>query len=289
MPELPEVETTVNYLKKKVLGRKILSFWTDTPKLLKKPKLADFGKLIYGKKINDIKRVGKNILFYLEDNLIMLIHQKLSGHLLFGNWEIGEKVKSKIKGPLSTDPQNRFIRFIWQLDNGWQLGLSDLRKFAKIELDSQKKIESELFKSLGPDALKISFREFRERIGKYNRSIKEVLMDQKVIAGIGNIYADEILWQAKVSPFLKARELKEDVLKKIYQAMKFILKKALKAHGTSIDDYRLPNGKKGYYQNLRKVYQREGEPCFRCQSKIQRIKIKERSAHFCPVCQKIPF
>jgi formamidopyrimidine-DNA glycosylase len=288
MPELPEVETTVNYLKKKVLGRKILSFWTDTPKLLKKPKLADFGKLISGKKITNIKRFGKNILFYLEGNLVMLIHQKLSGHLLFGKWEIGEKVKAKIKGPLATDPQNRFIRFVWHLDNGWQLGLSDLRKFAKIELDAQEKIEAELFKNLGPDALKISFKEFQERINKFNRLIKEVLMDQKVVAGIGNIYADEILWQAKVSPFLKARELKEDVLKRIYRAMKFILKKALKAKGTSIDDYRLPNGNKGGYQDLRKVYQREGEPCFRCQNEIKRIKIKGRSAHFCPVCQKTP-
>lgn len=288
MPELPEVQTIVNDLKKKIIGRKIAGVWFDAPKLIKKPKPKELEKQIKGLKIVDIKRRGKNILIYLTNDYLLLIHQKLTGHLLYGKWKIiNGKIKSLIKGKLE-EKVNNYVHFIIYLDNGWQIGLSDLRKFAKIIFGEKKEIENlPDLTNLGSEPLDNSFNviKFIKLIRLQKRKIKQVLMDQNVIAGIGNIYADEILWQAKAHPFKQANKLSEEELKKIFSAMKQILKKAVKLRGTSISDYRDTTGKSGKYGEIKKIYQREGEPCERCKTLIKRVKIGGRSAHFCPVCQ----
>jgi len=180
------------------------------------------------------------------------------------------------------------------------LALSDLRKFARIELRDKKELfDSKEFKSLGPEPLEKSFTfekfknalknkedakgEPRQRRGK----VKQVLMDPNVIAGIGNIYSDEILFQAKVHPFRLIPDLKEKELEKIYQNIIKVLKKAIELKGESFRDWRTLEGKKGFFDDYRKVYQREGEKCCCCQSLILRKKIGGRSAHFCPNCQKL--
>jgi formamidopyrimidine-DNA glycosylase len=287
MPELPEVETTVRGLKKKVLKRTFLDVWTDFPKIIKKPaNLKTFREEIKNEKIEKIFRVGKNIVFQLSDGLFLLIHQKMTGHLLYGVWEKKDKFwQAKNDNPLSRDPMNRFLHLIFFLDNGNQLALSDLRKFAKVLLLNKNGIEKEL-KSLGPDALKISFEEFKERVKNKKGKIKQVLMNQEVIAGIGNIYSDEILFAAKTHPLKEASKLKNEELKNIYKHLKRILKKAIELKGTSISDYRTIDGTKGGFGRLRKVYQKEGEKCPYCKTLIKRIKISGRSAHFCPKCQK---
>ena len=290
MPELPEVETIVKELNKEVLGRTFLDIWTNFKKMIKKPNFEELKKEIKGKKILNIRRIGKNIIFDLSGNNFLLIHQKLTGHLLLGKWKL-EKGKwiSEIPGPLLDDPMNNFLHLIFWLDDKRQLALSDLRKFAKVELLNKEELEKEL-KSLGPEPLEkdFSFEKFKEQILKKKRGkIKQVLMDQEVIAGIGNIYSDEILWQAKVHPFKDISKLKEDELKEIYSAMKEILKKAIAAKGESISDFRRISGEKGGFDPLRKVYRREGEKCPRCGTIIKKIKIGGRSAHFCPNCQKL--
>jgi len=169
------------------------------------------------------------------------------------------------------------------------LALSDLRKFAKVEILTKEELEKEMEK-LGPEPLDkdFTFEKFKERILKKKKGkIKQVLMDQEVIAGIGNIYSDEILWKAKIHPFKRVGKLSEEELKKIYKAMREILPKAIEVGGESISDYRRPSGEKGGFDILRKVYRREGEKCFRCGAKIKRVKLGQRSAHFCPVCQKL--
>jgi len=293
MPELPEVETIVRDLKKKIIGRTIKAAWFDAPKLIK-PSAKNLQK-IKGLKIEDIKRRAKNILIYLSDKKLLLIHQKLTGHLLYGKWKIKKiqnskfKVQSLLKGPLEEDVNN-YIHLIFYLDNGWQMALSDLRKFAKILFGSQEEIENlEEIKKLGPEPLEKSFdfKKFKEVITRKSGKIKQVLMDQNVIAGIGNIYSDEILWEAKIHPFRAVKSLSEDDLKKIFLSLKKILSEALRLRGTSVSDYRDPAGKKGYYEVRRRVYQREGEKCRRCSALIKRVKIAGRSAHFCPKCQKI--
>jgi len=266
MPELPEVETTVNILKKKVLNRTFLDVWTDWPKLVKTPLLK---KKIKGKKIKEIERIGKNIVFRLSDKTSLLIHQKLTGHLLY-----------------NPDKKAKFIHFIFFLDNNSQIALSDLRKFAKIELKGTKEINDEL-SSLGPDALKITFNQFKKALSQTKKRIKTALMDQRIISGIGNIYSDESLFLARIHPLKRASELKEEQIKALYSCLKKVLRQAIKHQGSSVSDYKTPNGKEGSFTKKLKVYRRQGKKCYFCGSIIKRIRINGRSAHFCPKCQKL--
>jgi formamidopyrimidine-DNA glycosylase len=292
MPELPEVETTVRDLRSKILDRKIKDVWTDFQKIIKKPRdFKEFRKGIKKGKIQKIWRRGKNIIFDFSSRLSLLIHQKLTGHLLLGKWEQKNgKWQAKLLGPLAEDPMNRFLHLIFWLDNGQMLALSDLRKFAKVELwDSGELKKSEGIKNLGPEPLEknFTFEKFKKALEGRKGKIKQVLMDQSIIAGIGNIYSDEILWQAKIHPFRDVSKLSKEEFKKVYQTMREILAKAIKLGGESISDFRRISGGKGYFDKERKVYRRKGEKCSRCGTIIKRIKIGGRSAHFCPVCQKI--
>lgn len=283
MPELPEVETTVRGLNEKVLKRTFVDVWTDTEKIVKNLKFLEFKKQIKGKRVEKIWRRGKNIIIELSGDKVMLVHQKMTGHFLYGKWERkGNKWIMPEKGSLS-DPWNRFLRLVFYLDNGDMLALSDLRKFAKIELYDQKDFEKAL--DLGPEPLEVSFSEFKTLFLKTKRKIKQALLDQTIIVGIGNIYADEILWKAKVSPFKPANELTNFELKRIFQNMKDILKKAIELKGTSTSDYRDVLGERGGFGNILKVYRKTGEKCFRCKTKIKREKVGMRSTHFCPECQ----
>lgn len=295
MPELPEVETIVrdlNQFQPFLIGAVFFDVWTDFPKIVKKPKdFEKFRKEIKEKKIEKIWRRGKNIIFDLSENKSLLVHQKLTGHLLLGKWEFKNgKWQSKISGPLTDDPMNKFLHLVFFLNNGWMLALSDLRKFAKVELwKSDELLNSKEFTSLGPEPLEkdFTFEKFKKIFKKKKGKIKQVLMDQTVIAGIGNIYSDEILWEAKVHPLKQVQQLNEEELKTIYQVMKRILKKAIELKGESFSDYRRPSGGKGEFDKARKVYRREGEKCYRCGSIIKKIKIGGRPAHFCPACQKL--
>jgi formamidopyrimidine-DNA glycosylase len=296
MPELPEVETTIRSLKSKILGRIFFDVWTDSPKQIKRPgNFNQFKKEIKGEKIKDIWRRGKNIIFTLSKDKSLLIHQKLTGHLLVGKWIFNKGAwRSEIKGPLQ-EKTNSYIHLLFTLDNGLMLALSDLRKFAKIELWKTEDLEnSEVMKSLGPEPLDkaFSFKKFEEALGGYLKhkrkgKIKQVLMDQNIIAGVGNIYSDEILWRAKIHPFKEVSKLKKQDLKNIYRFLKDVLKKSIILKGESFSDFRTPSGEKGGFDSIRKAYQREGEKCSRCKNIIKRVKMGSRSAHFCPKCQKL--
>jgi len=288
MPELPEVETTVNIIKKKVLNRTFLGVWTDHLRAIKKPSgLAGFQKEIKNKKIKEVRRVGKNIIFDLSKGYSLLIHQKMTGHLLYGLWQKnGGQWQAKGKGPIKKGPMNKFIHFIFFLDNGKQIALSDLRKFAKIELGATKEINKEVA-LLGPDPLKISFSQFKEILSRAKGKIKTVLMNQKIISGVGNIYSDEALFMAKIHPLRPVSEIKQAETKALYASLRKVLRKAIDVQGASISDYRTPSGEKGGFDKIIKVYRRQGKKCPRCGSIIKRIKINGRSAHFCPVCQKL--
>jgi len=288
MPELPEVETTVRDLQKKILGRKIDDVWTDFQKMIKKPRdFKDFKKGIEGRKIENIRRRGKNILIDLSGNKALLIHQKLTGHLLLGKWKKKGNIWLPPPGPLS-EKVNTYIHLLFTFDDGQQLALSDLRKFAKAELLNKDELKKEL-SSLGPEPLdkSFTFENFTEALSRPRGKIKQVLMDQTVIAGIGNIYSDEILWRAKVHPFKEISQLSEKELKNIYQAIRKTLPLAIKLCGESISDYRTLSGETGFFDKARKVYRREGEKCNRCGTVIKRVKLAGRSAHFCPNCQKL--
>jgi len=281
MPELPEVQTTVDGLNKKVRRRRIVSVWHDWPKIKQIKK-------VQGHTIKKVERIGKNILFYFTDPHILLVHMKMTGHLLVGEWQIKGKKIIALKPKEMKERDNDFIHFVLVLDNGKMIAFSDMRKFGKVVFGKMNKIENlpEL-KKLGPDALKISYKEFAERVSKKKKTIYQTLLDQEVLAGIGNIYASEIMWRAKVYPFKSASQLSEQELKALYRAIKPILTKALKSGGTSTADYRDSSGRKGKYGDVRLVYQKEKSPCRRCGTIIKRAKKGGRSAHYCPKCQVV--
>ena len=214
----------------------------------------------------------------------------MTGHLLVGKWNlVNGKWKPTKEGPLN-DPYNRFLHIIFYLDNGEMLALSDARKFAKIELwGTNELLNSKEFLNLGPEPLEdnFTFERFKERFKNKKGRIKQVLMIPEIIAGIGNIYASEILWQAKIHPEKNVAKLSEKELKLLYKFTIKVLSTAVELGGESFSDYRKPDGTKGNFDDERRAYKREGEKCSRCGTKIKRIKFGGRSSFFCPTCQKL--
>ena len=291
MPELPEVETTVRDLRKKVLNRAFIDAWTDFEKMIKKPEnFSVFKKDLIGRKILDVRRRAKFILFELSEGKILLIHQKMTGHLLLGKWKKQKNKWESLEKKYLSEKTNSYIHLMFFLDKGQMLALSDLRKFARIELRGKRELlSSKEFQSLGPEPLekKFSLPVFKKCLAGKKGKIKQVLMNPNVIAGIGNIYSDEILFRSKINPFRPAFSLKEKELKMIYQNIIKVLKKGVELKGESFSDWRKLDGQKGLFDSYRKAYQREGEKCCFCKGLILRKKIGGRSAHFCPNCQKI--
>lgn len=291
MPELPEVETTMRGLNKKVLNRTFVGVWSDWQKIVKKPKdFANFEKEIKDKKIKKVWRRAKNVIFDLSDGYSLLVHQKMTGHLLIGNWKLKIKNWKPIpKGELE-DKNNSYIHLMFWLSGGLMLGLSDLRKFAKVELwKTEELLNSEEFKNLGPEPLdkNFTFGKFKEALKNKKGRVKQVLMNPGIIAGIGNIYSSEALWASKIHPAKNIAELDSAELKKLYNAIKKVLSLSVKLGGESFSDYRKVDGSKGAFDAERKVYKREGQKCHRCGAKIKRLKFGGRSAFFCPFCQKL--
>jgi len=294
MPELPEVETTVKGLKSKVLNRAFVDVWSDWKKIVKKPAppaggFEVFEKDIKNKKIKNVWRRAKNIIFDLSDDYSLLVHQKMTGHLLVGKWKEKNGVWKPIdEKSLLNDPYNRFLHLIFFLDNGLMVALSDARKFAKVELWKTEELKKE-FEKIGPEPLEKSFtfEKFKKTFDGKRGRIKQVIMNPEVIAGIGNIYASEALWTAKIYPEKNVAKLNEKELKSLYQAIKKVLELGVKLGGESFSDYRKPDGSKGDFDTERKVYRRENQKCHRCKTKIKRIKFGGRSAFYCPNCQKL--
>ncbi len=219
----------------------------------------------------------------------------MTGHFLVGEWDIRKREGKiiaipKTNGPISSDKYNNYVRAIFYLDNGWQLGLSDLRKFSKIMLGTPQEIEtSNDLKQLGPDALSKEFNAdyLYGVLQKRKKPVKPVLLEQGVVSGVGNIYGDEALFIAKINPLKKSNTLSRRQAMTLADAIKSVLKKSLRLRGTSSSDYRDTYGEKGGYHKVRLVYDREGEPCRVCKTPIKRIKIGQRSSHYCPHCQKM--
>jgi len=283
MPELPEVTTMVKGLNKTILNQTIKDIWCDTDKLIKNMSFSKFKKSLINKKILSIGRKGKIIIIYLSGDLVLYIHPKMTGHVLVGQWENNNGWKPVRKGYLN-DPMNRFIHLMFFLDK-IMFAFSDLRKFGRIELH-RKGDNPSIISKLGIDALEIKLNQFKQ-ILKTTKKIKSVLMDQERIAGIGNIYADEILFKARIHPFRKANSLTEIEIKRVFNAIKPILKLSVDKGGSSVSDFRGIDGSKGSFQTMTKVYNHEGEKCYRCKGKVERIKLGSRSCYYCPECQRL--
>lgn len=291
MPELPEVQTTVNGLQKKVLKRTFVDVWSDWEKMVKTPKdFNSFKNQLKGKEILKIWRRAKNVLFDLSKGYTLLIHQKMTGHLMVGNWQMEAGRWKPIKpGPLE-EKINLYIHLLFTLNDGQMIALSDYRKFAKAELwKTEELLNLPEFKSLGPEPLEKSFtfEKFKECFIRKRGRVKQVIMDPAVIAGVGNIYASEALWWAKIHPEKNVERLSQKELKALYDAIQKVLKKGIEMGGESFADYRNIDGQKGNFDGERRAYRRERLPCYRCKTPIARIMHNGRSAFFCPHCQKL--
>lgn len=275
MPELPEVETIVRQLNREIKGKTITDFYCNSFKMLATHNYSIFRRTIKNKKILNIGRRGKIILLELSQNLVLAIHLRLTGQLFIR------------KPSAPSDPFNRAKFF---LGKNLELRFNDLRRFGQIWLLKKEEVEKnfEKIQNLGPEPLDSDFtlEKFQEILHSKKTKIKALLMDQRIISGIGNIYSDEALFYAGIHPLTLANKILGDKLKKLHQGIKKILKDAILAQGTSVDTYRNIHGQKGTYEFKLKIYRRTGEPCFHCGTKIKRIKIGGRSAHFCPKCQK---
>jgi formamidopyrimidine-DNA glycosylase len=300
MPELPEVETTANILNRKIKGLKILDAWTDYDSsyysgkddVKNKKYFPVFRRLVQNRRISGVSRRAKNVLINLSGGKTILVHMKMTGHLLYGKYQFkNNKWLPPISGPLS-DPYNRFIHLVFRLSDGKELALSDTRKFAKIFVfDTEKMNELPDLKKLGPEPLlkNFTYKVFKDRLFlKPKGKIKTVLMDQEIIAGIGNIYSDEALWIVGIHPLTVVKKIKEGDLRKLYNAILDVLKKSIKVGGDSMSDYRNPLGEEGGYHRIQQVYGREGEKCRMksCNGIIKKIKVGGRSASFCDCHQK---
>lgn len=299
MPELPEVTTTVNGLNKVLPNLKITDVWSDyflhttnkrKDNIKNKKFFGKFKKEIVGQKIKIAERRGKNILINLSGGLTILIHMKMTGHLLYGKYDFdGKKWKSGDKN--LTDPFNQFIHLVFSLGNGKHLAFSDVRKFAKVTFFQSKNRDNVAdIINLGPEPLQnLSFANFQKQLQKKpNGKIKTVLMDQSVIAGIGNIYSDEILWLSGVHPERAVKKINPLEMKKIWQSTGKILRKSISLGGDSMSDYRNIFGRRGGFQKVHNVYRKAKERCSKrgCSGIIMRKVVGGRSAHFCPVHQK---
>lgn len=293
MPELPEVQTIVSDLNKKIVGYTIADFWSDWPKAIKNKTLKNFQKEIKNRKILGTRRLGKNIFIDLSGGKTLYIHLKMTGHLLIKspNVKMSERKKTESKNYFS-DKVNQYIHHIWKLKkNKSELSLefSDVRKFAKIVLDDTKKIdELKEIKKLGIDVMdkKFTLKKFEEILKKRNhRSIGSVLMEQELMSGIGNIYRSEILYAAGILPQRKIELLSKSERTRIYRAIFIVLNKAIKLRGTSDSDYRDTAGAPGNFQKTLRVYRRAGKPCGKCDTMVRKIIIGQRSAFYCPKCQ----
>ena len=291
MPELPEVETIVRELRKKIAGLTITGFWSDREKPVNQAGgINKFKKEVADKKVISITRRAKFIVIDIEGDKSIFIHQKISGHLMYGRWKLSRGVwLSRVSGPLKSDRQNQYIRYIWTFNNGYQMAMSDLRRFSRVILVKDKDVSNlKEIRDLGPEPLEINFNAFKSLFKNKRGNLKQVLMDPFFIVGIGNIYADEILWYSGFHPFSRVEHLKDADLKKIFLFMGKILKKAIAANGSSVDDYRLPSGEKGSYQEMERAYQQTGKKCYKKDGGIiKRLKIGGRSAHFCSIHQKL--
>lgn len=271
MPELPEVETIRKQLADTTIGYKIANIWFDNPKGLQ-PNPAIFIKGVKGAIIQRIDRRAKLLIFYLSKNKAFVAHLRMTGRLLIR--KVG-------------DPKDDFVHVILLLEGlqaSLELRFCDSRKFGFMRFLKDQKELKELLAGYGPEPLNdLSLEKFRQILSKNRRSIKEVLMDQKLISGIGNIYANDGLWLARTHPRESANKVDAT---EVFKAIVKVLTEGLKNGGASDQWYVNAFGGKGKYQEHFKVYGRIGKPCLRCKTPIKRIVIASRRTFYCPKCQK---
>ncbi len=270
MPELPEVETIKRELNKELVGLEVQDVvWED--KRLLKPSPQEVKQAIVSKRFTGVGRRAKLLVFRLTSSVNLLCHLRMSGRLL---------IRSQ------NDPEDKYVEVWIKLSEGKELRFANARKFGYIKLASEDQVKQAL-KKYGPEPLDdLTLDKFKKILSNTRAMVKTVLIDQKRIAGIGNIYANDALWLAKIHPETPAKSLSENQMENLYQAVEKVLKEGLETKGASDMWYRDAHGGKGSYQQNFKVYGRKDKPCLRDDGGIiKRIKVGGRGTFYCPVCQ----
>lgn len=306
MPELPEVHTTVTGLQSVLPNLSITEVWSDmwSDAKICKNTIKDrsyfpyFKKYALNQKILKVHRRAKHILIDLENGFTIIIHMKMTGHLMHGNYIQNKNYDGKqwpwipvAKDSPLLDPYNRHIHVVFTLSNKKHLVFCDSRKFGTIVVEKTDTLHTERLAHLGPEPLETSFTQtdFEKRIMKSPTcAIKTVLMDQSIIAGIGNIYSDEMLHRAHILPTRTAKNLTPKEFQLLFKAMREVLSKGIEFGGDSTSDYRNILGERGAFHANHLVYLRTKEKCLteKCTGVIEKKTINGRSAHFCTTCQK---
>ena len=291
MPELPEVEVTRRRIEPLLVGRRIAKVATTLPSYFFLTPPARLARELPGAVVRALERRGKYLLAQLGDGRRLLLHLGMTGQL-FGEKASSPRLLSAARrAALSPEEQRGFapdrhthLRLEFD-DGGPAVFFRDVRKFGKVRLLRPGESDARLDK-LGADALAVTGADLFAATRKRTVAIKSVLMDQGAIAGVGNIYADEALFLAKVRPRRPARKITRREADAIVAALRRVLLRSIETGGSSISDYVLPDGSDGAYQDERHVYARGGEPCPVCGTPIKRISVAARSTHFCPHCQR---
>ena len=267
MPELPEVETIKRELGKAVLGKKIIDVIVNNPKIIKEPSRENFVKGLKNTTIKSILRKGKLLIFELSSGKALTIHLKMTGQLIYP----GTGQKSRIS---------------FKFFDGKILDFNDNRLFGEMRLlDDWKSLK--FIKELGPEPFDLTLEQFKQMLVKKKTKIKPLLMDQTFISGVGNLYANEALFRAKIHPARPSPSLSDKEKEKLFKEIKNTLYEAISHKGSSVDQYVQLSGKQGEYVKYLKVYDREGEKCYKCKGKIKRISLGGRGTYFCSKCQKL--
>jgi formamidopyrimidine-DNA glycosylase len=274
MPELPEVETVRERLEPALLGRVFTSVEIRDPRLTRPLEPAEVAAEIEGERVAAVARRGKYLIVRFESGLVLLIHLRMTGSLSHAR-----------NGAAAADPH---ARAVVRLDDGSDVTYRDVRRFGTWLVLRADELEPYLQARIGGEPLERAFSvaNLRERLKGRRAPIKSALLDQRTLAGMGNIYADEALWRARIHPLRPAGGLDGDEVRALHRGIRDALRAGIERQGATLRDYRTPQGETGRMQDEFKVYGREGEPCRRCRTPIEKTRLAGRGTWYCPHCQR---
>jgi len=273
MPELPEVQTVVTTLAPRVLRRRIRKVVHVRGDMVTAPSDFDLAKNLTGKTITGLSRRGKRIVFSLNDDNTFFIHLGMTGRLMVEPANTPLAIHTHLILDLGPDKGG----------DKQQLRFRDPRRFGEIRWLGCESCDDKM----GPEPLTMRTSQLAEKLSRTTRAIKNALMDQRVVAGLGNIYVDESLFDARIHPLVRADKLTKGQIAQLNKSIKRVLKRAITHRGSTLRDYADADGNAGAFQRLHRVYDRKGKPCPRCKARIERIVLGGRSTHFCPNCQRL--
>ncbi|HKU59466.1 MAG TPA: bifunctional DNA-formamidopyrimidine glycosylase/DNA-(apurinic or apyrimidinic site) lyase [Gaiellaceae bacterium] len=275
MPELPEVETVRRSLAPVLEGRRFARVRIDDPRLTRPLDREEVARELQGETVDVVDRRGKYLIVRFRSGRALLIHLRMTGSVLHAP-----------SGELADDPHRRAVV---KLDDGSDVSYRDVRRFGTWLLLEPDEVEAYVDTRVGPEPLEEAYKakHLAERLHKRKAPVKAAILDQRTVAGVGNIYADEALWRARIHPLKPANELDAKEVQALHRAIRRALEAGIARQGSTLRDYRLPDGGSGSMQHEFKVYGRGGEPCDRCGTPIDKIRVAGRGTWYCPACQRL--